>query len=88
MIIIELSQRTQKAVEYESDGDTYTNQHAWNSSQWVGKRKRIVVKRRANRNHPNHSIIKIGQNTEKSPGDLRGLAVSQNPVKDQSLRVV
>ena len=30
----------------------------------------------------NDSIIKIGQNTEKSPEDLRRLAVTQIPVKD------
>ena len=28
----------------------------------------------------NYSIIEIGQNTEKSPGDLRRLAVTQTPV--------
>ena len=28
-----------------------------------------------------YSIIESGQNTEKSPGDLRGLAVTQTPVK-------
>ena len=27
-------------------------------------------------NHPVYSINYIGQNTEKNPGDLRGLAVS------------
>ena len=32
--------------------------------------------------HPNYCIIEIGQNTEKSPGDLRRLAVAQTPVKD------
>ena len=30
----------------------------------------------------NDSIIENGQNTEKIPGDLRRLAVTQNPVKD------
>ena len=30
---------------------------------------------------PNYSIFEIGQNTEKSPGDLRRLAVTQTPVK-------
>ena len=29
----------------------------------------------------NNSIIENGQNTEKSPGDLRRLAVTQSPVK-------
>ena len=32
-----------------------------------------------NRDHPNGSIIENGQNTEKSPGDLRRLAVTQTP---------
>ena len=30
----------------------------------------------------NYSIVKIGQNTEKSPGDLRRLVVSQTPMKN------
>ena len=29
-----------------------------------------------NRDHPNNNIIKIGQNTEKSPKDLKRLAVT------------
>ena len=29
---------------------------------------------------PNYSVVEIGQNTEKSPGDLKRLAVSQIPV--------
>ena len=32
--------------------------------------------------HPNNSIIENGQNTEKSSGDLRRLAVTQSPAKD------
>ena len=35
--------------------------------------------------HPNYSIVEIGQNTEKSPGDMRRLAVIQTPVKDHEL---
>ena len=30
---------------------------------------------------PNYSIFEIGQNSEKSPGDLRILAVTQTPSK-------
>ena len=37
------------------------------------------------RKRPNYSIIKIGKNTEKSPGDLRRLAVTQTPEKTISL---
>ena len=32
--------------------------------------------------HPDNTIIKIGQNTEKSSAGLRRLAVTQTPVKD------
>ena len=38
--------------------------------------------------HPNYSIVKNGQNTEKSPGDLRRLAVTQTPVKDHQLTLM
>ena len=31
---------------------------------------------RSSGDYPNRSIIKIGQNTEKSPGDLRRIAVT------------
>ena len=34
--------------------------------------------------HPNDNIIENGQNTEKSPGDLRILAVTKTPVNDHS----
>ena len=38
--------------------------------------------------HPNYNIIKIGQNTEKSPGDLRRLAVTQTLVKAYQLTLI
>ena len=38
--------------------------------------------------HPSNSIIENGQNTEKSPGDLRRLAVTQSPVKDHQLTLI
>ena len=38
--------------------------------------------------HPNDSIIENGQNTEKSPGDLRRLAVTQTPVKNHHLTLM
>ena len=37
--------------------------------------------KRTSGDHPNYSIIKIGKNTEKSPGDLRRLDVAQTPVR-------
>ena len=38
--------------------------------------------------NPNYSIVEVGQNTEKSPRGIRGLAVTQIPVKDQQLTLV
>ena len=44
--------------------------------------------KRGSGDHPNYNIIEIGQNTEKSPGDLRRLAVSQTPIKDHQLTLM
>ena len=38
--------------------------------------------------HPNDSIVENGQNTKKSPGDLRRLAVTQTPVKNHRLTLM
>ena len=37
---------------------------------------------RTSGDHPNDRIIENGQNTEKCPGDLRRLAVTQTPAKN------
>ena len=34
--------------------------------------------------HPKYSIVENVQNTEKSPGDLRRLTVTQTPVKNSN----
>ena len=39
-----------------------------------------LVYKRISSDHLDHSITNIGQNTEKSPGDLRKLTVTQTPV--------
>ena len=43
---------------------------------------------RASEDHPNYTIVENGQNTEKTPGDLRRLAVTQTPVKDHQLTLL
>ena len=40
--------------------------------------------KRTSGDHPNDSIIMIGQNTETIPGDLRRLATTQIPLKNIS----
>ena len=42
-----------------------------------------VGNQRISEDNPDNSIFEIGQNTEKSPGELRRLAITQTPVKDQ-----
>ena len=37
---------------------------------------------------PKYSITENGQNTEKSPGDFRRLAVIQTPVKEHQLSLM
>ncbi len=44
--------------------------------------------RRTSGDHPNYNIIEIDQNTEKIPGDLRRLVVSQTSVKDYQLTLM
>ena len=39
--------------------------------------KGLVRDQRISRDHRNYNIIKMGQNTEKNPGDSRRLAVTQ-----------
>ena len=48
----------------------------------------IVRNWRKNRDHSDYNIIQISQSTEKSPGDLRKLAVSQTPVKAHQLTLM
>ena len=43
---------------------------------------------RTSGDHPNYYIIENGQNTVKSPGNLRRLAVTQTPVKDNQLTLI
>ena len=41
--------------------------------------------KRTSRDQPDYKIINIGQNTEKSLGDLRKFAITQTPVKNHQL---
>ena len=43
---------------------------------------------RSSGDYPNYSIIENGQNIEKSPGDLRSLAITQSPVKNHQLTLM
>ncbi len=49
---------------------------------------RGLENKRTSGDHPNYGIIDIGQNTEKSPGDLRKLVVTQTTGKDHLLTLM
>ena len=75
-------------MEHEGDGDTNCNWCTWNNPQRIGKGTGRLGNNRTSGDHQDYSIIKIGQNTEKSPEDLRRLAVIQTSMKHDQLKLV
>ena len=74
-----------KTMEHENDGDTNCNWCFWYSYRRIDKGTGGLGNEKTTGHPPNYSIIKIGQNTEKSPGDLRRLAVNQTPLRNHQL---
>ena len=70
---LDLARKLKKNVEHESDVYTNCNWCSWYSHQRIDTRTGGLEDKRTNRDHPNYCIIEIGQNTEKSPRDLRRL---------------
>ena len=70
-------------MKHGGDGDTNGNRCTWDNSKSLGKGSGRIKNRRTNRDHLNYSIANIGQNTEKSPGDLRSHSDSRKnlPIK-------
>ena len=71
-------------------GDSDTNFRWWARNRFQGLEKGIGRRRnqKKNREHPDYSIVEIGQDIEKSPGDLRTFAVTQTPMKDHQLTMM
>ena len=72
-------------MEHEDDSVTSCNWCTWNNPQKINKGTRWLRNKKTSGDHSNYSIIKISQNTEKSPGDLSWLAAIQTPEKDHQL---
>ena len=72
------------------EGNNYTNRDwcFWCSHQRITKGTGGLEGRRTSGDHPNYNIIENSQNTEKSPGDLRRLAITQTPVKYHQLKLI
>ena len=75
-------------MKHESDGDTNFNRRTQYSNQRIVKVAGRIGNKNTSRDYPNNSTVKIGQNTKKSPGDLRRFAVTQTPVKGNQLMLV
>ena len=75
-------------MKQEGDGDTNCNWCTRNNPQRIDKGTGGLGYKRMSRDHPDYSIIKIGQNTEKSPRDLRILVVTQTSMENDQLTLV
>ena len=80
--------REMKKQWKESDGDANCNWCSWYSHQRIDTRTGEIGSNRMRRDHPNYSFIKISQNIEKSPGDLRRLAFTLTLVRNYRLTPV
>ena len=69
-------------MEHEINVYTNNNWCSWYTHRRINKGTGNLGNKKTSGNHPNYWINETGQNTEKSPGDLRGLAVIQTPVKN------
>ena len=74
----------------EHEGDNYTNRDGSfrYSCQRIIKGTGGLEGWRASWDHPNYSIIENGQNSEKSPADLRIFGLTQTPVKNYLLKLM
>ena len=75
-------------MKYESDGDTNSNWCTRYSYQRIGTETGGLGNKKTKGDYLNYSLAEIGQNTEKSPGYFKRLAVTQTPVKNYQLTLV
>ena len=69
-------------MEYEDDGDTNCNWYTRYNHQRIGTGAWGLENKKAIVDHPNYSIIKIDQNSEKNLANLRKFAVTQKREKN------
>ena len=70
-----------KVVEHEGDGITIVISMLRMVPLRLGKGIVSVGSWRKKQDHSDYSIAEIDLNTQKSPGDLKTLAVTHSPVK-------
>ena len=75
-------------MEQESNGDISCSWGTRYSHQKIDKETGGLENKRTSEDYPNCSIVEIGKNTEKSPGDLMRLAVTQTQVENYQITLV
>ena len=75
-------------MEYDSDNYTNCDWCFWHGNLRIIKGHGRFGRGRPSGEHPNNSITENGQNTEKSPRDLRRLVVTQSQVKEHQLTLM
>ena len=85
---LNLAREFLRNLERESDTSTNCNWSSWYSHERIDTRTRELGNNMTSGNHPDYCIIKIRQNSEKSPGHMKRLAVTQTPVKKHKLQLI
>ena len=75
-------------MEHEGDGDTNCDWRTWYSHQRIDTETARLENKRTSEDYINYSIVEIGQNTEKSPGHMRRLAITQILVENHQLTLM
>ena len=81
---LNLARELKKTTTEGHESDVYTNCNCsfWYIYRRINQETGGLGNKRTNEDHPNYCINEIAQNIQKSPVDLRRLAVTHNTVKD------
>ena len=75
-------------VEHEGDDDTNCNWYICNGNQRFGEKKtKRIVNQRKNRDYLDRRVFEIDINTEKSPANLKILAIALTPLNSQRFKL-
>ena len=85
---LDLARELKKTEKHESGGYTNCQWCSWYSHRRIIKGTGGLGNKRTSGGHPNYYIIDNSLNTEKSPGNLRRLVVTQTSVKPYQLILV
>ena len=82
------NKKNKQTMVHESNDYTNCNRCSWYSHQRIGTMTGGHGNNWTGGGCQNYSIVEIGQNTEKSPGDLNELAVTQTIIENYQLTLM